>query len=587
MKMHATCLIRLLWIPLISVVVFPFSLRAQMVIQAIITDSTNGNVLPYVNVYYPASGTGVVSDLHGSFRIGVSAANDTLVFTTTGFRRRTVVAGAISSSVQMQPEIRNMKEVVIRPVDDLYYFRCIDSCRSGKHMMKGMARAAFRQQSTIDSATVELLEAYYNAETDGYDLRQLQLKTGRFGLRPADGHFFLSYENARAITLLPVKSKSDFFPAHPLSMSVEMMRRNYIADPVAAYTNASGDQMLKLRCIPKKKDGSFFITELTMNRTRHFIEEINWSGTTMRHHPFVPYAGDSIIQITWNIHRTYSGDGDSVRLQMTDFAYTTTYKRLRPSQPNAVFNVSTRAVLFLYRYHEPFILPSFDFGPVALSDYRKINVFGYNKIFWEQNREYRLTDNGDFRKFYALPDVVQTSAAFLPGPMIRNGMFEHPYVHWSRKRIRIRQTVSDTIQGKAGVATDREQYEVVVKLFAELDTMNGESYLRTSVVMDPYESYWRLPEDSLSGIVVNVFFDHCEIFRRRLELKYGLQPQSVDLVKMQEEYRQWFIRFNEDYFRQVQRGRNIVALEKYAQEAESVLVLRQIHTRPGDVPEDE
>lgn len=562
-------------------------LNAGISVRGTIKEQGSGQRIPYANVYYPAMRSGVVADLNGNFSLQVNAESDTLVFTAVGYKRLVIPSSQINDEVFLHPDATELKTVVIRATNDRYYFQLLDSCRKYTKVYKELSKAAFHQTSVIAEQQVEQLDAYYNAVCNGYELENLQLKTGLFGLKPRDGNFFISYENTKAITLLPVLSKPRYFPRQPLCMTVEQMLKNYFAEVDEQYRKENGDLMIRLTCLPKDTGGAFFYATYVVNLQRKCIEEIILKGSTDVHHPFVPNTGDSIARLDWDIHRSYECLNDTLYLQQIYFRYNTSYKRLRPSQPNTSFLVNTTAIIYFYQHGQAFILPSFDFGTLSPGDYSKINAYGFNRTFWSGLQDYRLTDYEQSVKFYNSPGILTDQHAFKQGAFGRSGLFEHPYVHWSRNRIRIRQTVSDTLQKQTPATTEREKYELEVKLFAELDTILGVTFLRTAVVMDPYESYWRLPEDSLAGVFINVFFDHCEIFRQRLESKYANQPHPHDLTAMQKEYRDWFVRFRETYFREVQRGRNSIALERYAAEAEKELVLRQFHSIPGDIPDEE
>lgn len=561
--------------------------NAGVWIRGTVKESGSGQVIPYANVYYPAVRSGVIADLKGNFSLQVNAETDTLIFTAVGFKRLAIRADAVQQDVFMQHDAKEMQVVLIRPGNDRYYFHCLDSCRKYPVVYKGKTKAVFHQASKVDEQVVEQMDAYYNVQCNGYDLGELQLKTGRFGLKPHNGNFFISFENTKAITLLPLLSKPGYFPMQPLCMSVNQMEKHYLADEQQSYLNESGERMLRLKCIPRDTSGAFFTAEYTLNRSRGFIEEVRLTGHTASHHPFVPFTGDSIVYIHWNIYKSFSLQQDTLCFRQVNFSYATGYHRLRPSQPNTVFQATTTAILYAYDHHRSFQLPVFDFSSTGFNDYQKINAFGYNDYFWSGHREYRLADQEQALGFYLDPAVVLSKHAFLPAAFGKTGLFEFPFVHWSRHRIRIRQTVSDTIHSYKPGTTDRELYDLSVKILAELDTIEDKHHLRTAVVMDPYQSYWRLPEDSLTLPFVNIYFDFCEIQRRKLEEKYRLRTDAAVVNEIRQDFDDWLKRFSEPYFRDVQRGRNLVALEKCAAEAERELVIRNLYLPPADLPEEE
>lgn len=572
---------------LISLFIASESVSAQIAVTSKVLDGTSKEEIPYVNVYYPKGATGVITDLSGAFRLSVNAPDDSLFISAVGYKRLKLSAAEIGESILLNRDISEMKTAVIRPADDRYYFQCLDSCRKYPRIFKGEARSVFHQTTAVDSVIVEQLDAYYNAVCNGYELEKLDLKTGKFGLKPHHSNFFISYENAKAITLLPALRKPDYFPLQPLCMSVDQMKKHYFVEVQREYYNEDGDRMLKLHCIPRDKSGAFFFATYTLNRSKGFIAEIELKGKTGHHHPFVPYAGDSLRSIEWNIHKAFQLEKDTLCLRQINFTYSAEYLRLRKTQPDDAFTARTQAILYIYNRQSPFLLPAFNFGTYNPDDFHRMNVYGYNDFFWMHHREFQLTDQQQAIPFYTDPAVVLSQQVFSAASLGRSGLFEHPYLHWSRKRFRIRQAVSDTSKKYNPRIAEREQYELSVQLVAELDTVDGLHRLRTAVVVDPFQSYWRVPEDSLTMPFVNILFDYCEIKRRTLQEKYGQRTDRNVLKEIQSEFYNWFRSFSETYYRDVQRGHTISALEKYAAVVEKELVIRNFHAEPSDVPEQD
>lgn len=551
---------------------------SQVPAEGYIIDQQSREPIGYAAVYHPALKTGVIADANGYFRINVRDEQDSLVFSAVGYKQLKQPSQRI---ILLQPDITTLGTVEVQAHPDLYYFRCIDSCLRVKQVFNGTSRAVYYQTSSIDSQAVEQIEAYYNAALSGYEIRKLEMKAGRLGIRPLHDHFYISFENARAITRLPVREKARYFPMQPLHMTTDQMAKHYTTELLDQYRNASGERLLHLRCLPRNRTGDAFTTEVILNMTRHYIVQIRWKGNTTDQHPFVPFHNDSIKQVEWDLHRTYTLQHDTLFFQHLDFTYTVHYLRKRKLQPDAAFRATTQAVLYAYAPRQPFLLPSFEFEGIQPDEYRKINALGYHEFFWNNHQEYRISERQDFSKFFEDPSVYSTRTVFSKnGP--GRGIFEYPYVHWSRNRIRIKSLTGDTVASPRTITTEREQYQLEVKLMAEFDTLNGLRQLRTAVIFDPFFSYWRVDEDSLTQPFVNIFFDLCEVQRRLLQKKFEQRSDPELLTEIQTAYRKWFERFREDFFREVQRGRNISALEKYSGIIEKELVIRNLFLNPGD-----
>lgn len=79
-----------------------------------VSDAKTGDGLPGVNVLLKTTGTGVVTDLDGNYKISVPADGGTLVFTFIGMKTQEVQIGSRSIiEVQMETDVQQLSEVVV------------------------------------------------------------------------------------------------------------------------------------------------------------------------------------------------------------------------------------------------------------------------------------------------------------------------------------------------------------------------------------------------------------------------------------------------------------------------------------------
>lgn len=83
-------------------------------ITGVVTDDSNGDVLPGVNIMVEGSKTGVISDVDGNFAIDVPYAGSTLVFSYVGYINQKVVVNKSNPlKIALSPDIKKLDEVVV------------------------------------------------------------------------------------------------------------------------------------------------------------------------------------------------------------------------------------------------------------------------------------------------------------------------------------------------------------------------------------------------------------------------------------------------------------------------------------------
>ena len=86
----------------------------QVKVSGTITDASNNQPLPGVNVLVKGTITGAISDVNGAFTVTVNDPNATLVFSYIGYVSKEVpLAGKISVAVTMEAEVSQLGEVVV------------------------------------------------------------------------------------------------------------------------------------------------------------------------------------------------------------------------------------------------------------------------------------------------------------------------------------------------------------------------------------------------------------------------------------------------------------------------------------------
>lgn len=553
-----------------SLILNPLTLVAQSnglsTISGTIYHQSNGEKLPYVNVYNLTTKTGVLSNENGFFQLEQVASNDSVRFSYIGFKAVTFTGNQLQeySRIMLVSEFREMKEVTVVADDQSFLYDLIYKAGRRMNGPVGKAKTYFELKSYNGDVQIELVEGYYGAELSGSELQSLDLKTVRFGLRPYQNRFFVSHENAKAIAMNKLLFQNPFFPAQPFAFSLARMRKEFSLILFDKYRDETGDSVYVIRYIPRNKNKESFNGEIWLNVTRLAPSKMTMNGTTATHHPFQPmFSVDSILKVQFSITRTFDLQENIARFKHIDFNIDVSYKSIKPNQPVNITTVSSRAVLFAYEYDTTFFQPYFRFN--YLPDFRKFNAYPYEEEFWRQSREYGMQDSLNRNKyFFDNEAVLNSNNAYVRNAVFSTGLYEHPFIHWSTNRFVIKRSEEKPELKISQLKTDRERYEVNVELFLDLIPKGDSMELFTVVMFDPYRSYYHFDQDSLSVPFYNMVLDLYEIQRRKhfpeRMIHKDQQQDLADRIKLFEEEGK---RAKEQYFKDVQRGRQIQEMKWY------------------------
>lgn len=97
---------------------FPFMISYQLLAQNLVisgtVNNTNNEGLPGVSVQIKGIKTGTVTDVNGSFKLGVNSPQDVLVFSTVGFKSQEILVDNRSNlTVVLTEDTKSLAEVVV------------------------------------------------------------------------------------------------------------------------------------------------------------------------------------------------------------------------------------------------------------------------------------------------------------------------------------------------------------------------------------------------------------------------------------------------------------------------------------------
>lgn len=508
---------------LLLLLLAPMGMQGQSVrkISGITRDDSSEVAIPFANVYNKSLGKGTISNDEGYFELPYRGPGDSIVVSHLGYRplRTVVPPNADRLELRLVESPYLIEDVVITAVDDPYLYELLAECRDEAVPDAREGKAYYELTTFKEREQVELVEGYYNIETQGYDIADLDIKTGRLAIKPLDNTLFVSLESSNAVLKQKLLQKVPYYPISPLQLSKRRMRKRFYLALDRKYLSPESDSIYILECAPKQNLGQDYAGLIWVNKTQKRISRLELECKDCKRHPFLPlFPSDSIEQVNIQFQKTYQQTEGNANFNYVNLDYDIRYRSRRNELREDTFTVHTHALLYAYDYQQRFFIPEFDFGPLAYSDYRKINAIPYNYFFWNYHDEYSLNDRkGVNERFFRSRQSLTNENLFQASRELGKGMFETPYLDWSRDRVFILQSVEDTLSDPASVPFNSETYHLEFKIFLDYNAYGDSTNLVSRTLFAPHESYFYQEIDMLTHCFVNILFDLCEIERQRLE----------------------------------------------------------------------
>lgn len=540
-------------------------------IEGKVLDKNTNQPIPYANIFNASLGVGTITNQDGYFRVDFQQLSDSISVSFIGYETAAIPLNKDSGfyAILLQEREQLLGEVVVTPKLNTYLYGLLADCTKKSSSAKTAAKAYYELKTFRDTVQVELVESFFNIQLKGYDLADMALKTGRLAMQPFGNRFFVSMESSMAITRSNLKSSSTYYPSSPLDFSKRQMQKKYSLHLEKKYLEPMGDSVYVIGFEPVKTDGTHYEGTIWLNKTKQNILKVQLRCSDCLRHPFRPMFGtDSIASVGFNITKTFEElDGEMV-FKHVDFAYAISYKSRVGKANELAYTIKTNALLYAYDFGQQFDLPIYEIAPGTVRgvDYRAISAMPYNEFFWKNNDEYRLNEAANNNEiFFSDPKSVASKTAFTDiNPYYSRGFFEHPFKLWSKNRVKFREVVEDTSQAASNSSLNYERYKLSVKIFVDINTYKGATDIKTATIFDPYESYFHLPIDSKALCFINLFFDLCEVERRKLDA--SLRSLADEPAKARElaQRRLMDIEAKKQVFLQaVKRGTNETAMEKW------------------------
>lgn len=555
---------------------------SQSTIDGWVRDHQTNESLLYCSVSVRGSTKGTITNGEGAFTISVNPKKDTLLFSFVGYEPQAIPASLLLTNPVVLMNRKNilLGEVVIHSKDD-YIFDILERCRK-KLLMDQTRRTAkvfYGIETQAREQPVEQLECYYNAYLTGNRIDQLRFKNGRMGLAVLDDRYFLTLNTSAAISRLNLTTRNENYPLNPLQLTKRELKKYYRVEIAPGV-----DKMYTIKFRPRKKDISCFSGDVWIDHESFSLIKINLTIVNAAKHPLLPlFPVDSLSKVNLNIAFTFKQERDAVIPDHIDFNYDVAYKSVR-EKPTVdrtsviTRNIITKGLLYFYDYDDPFILPYFDYDN-DFDDYRKMSFIPYNDFFWNNIFTLRHTEKQkeNLRFFSGSGHLINFREGNYGKDFLKlnqgtdstfSKFYEWYYTFWSsHKRIRLNRNLSQNNvypQEKINNSIQSNLYRLKVQILLDViqsgDTVHCSSY----TVFDAAKTIFHLPEEPYTTPFLNIYFDICEIERRKMETEIGLKPRTV--ARVDSIYKQTVENMEtvtRQYLKEVHLGKNENSMRKW------------------------
>ena len=554
---------------------------SQTTIQGSVKDASTNEGLPWCSISVKGTGKGAITNSEGSFAIVVRIPNDTLLFSYVGYRTTEVPASVVAAkrTVFLERTEIQLEELTVHADND-YLYDILDRCR--KNLLKDKhgheAKVYYGIETRTQEQPIELLECYYNGYMEGSSIKSLIFRNGRIGMAELDQRYFLTLNTSKAISQVDLVRQDPDYPSIPLQFNKKSLKKIF---RLSMEPGENG--MYHIGFQPSEEKHDHFSGDLWIDRKTHALVKIDLTIDNANRHPFVPiFKTDRISNVDIRISHTFKRDGSFNLPDHINFSYHVSYKSFRNnpdfSNPSAIQReITTGGVLCFYDYGDPFIIPRFDYDD-NYDDYLKMSIIPFNKIFWDNNNTLILTEQqkesiGFFADNGLLVNFEEKNYGkdFLALTHYDSSLYENYYTFWDPvKRFSLNRNLPQNkvySQRQINHSIMKDQYnldKLEVQLLLDVTRTGNSISCGSYTVFDENKSSFHLPDEPETSAFLNIFFDLCEIERRKMELTMN----TSDFTEKQIDSVYYFTlgnlkKITSKYLEEVKLGKHKKAMSKW------------------------
>lgn len=533
---------------------------SSIVIEGVVADSSSDEKLVFATVYNRTSNKATITNEEGYFQLSIESFQDSVVISYIGYKSQTLtlMPNKRSYQVALEPTSFDLKAVTIKPRDYSYLFDLIQACKEKRNTESVTAKAYYQLKSYTGGNQIELVESFYNARINGYDLLSLELKSGRVGLREHNHTFFRSLESSKPIYKHKLFLTSEYFPTNPLELKVKKAERKFHIDLIQNYQDETSDSVYVVFLYPKKNRENNFSCKLWINATDTIIQKVEFEGVNLSAYPIIPVDKfDKLTKKRLKMTKTFTQNEHGVFFEHVDFQYDFIYNKSGDSS----YRVNTEVVLFTYDHENPFILPKYGISTKGLTDYQLIGALPYNHFFWNENDELQLHDTTNKnQKFLNHPNTI-TNQNFKEKHSKLSSLFSYPSFFWSKSRFAFK-----TLEKNTDFIYSRENpyYKLSFGIYLDYNKYNDSINLLSKSIFDGFRSYYLFYIDETANCFFNMYFDLYE--GERIKFIQSLSVESLTQNRIDSAYSKTLREIRktvEQFDSEVERGRNFENFKRW------------------------
>ncbi len=509
-------------------------LQGQSVSGKVI-DASSEEPLPYCHILVVRTGTGTITNEDGVFTLDNVLDDDVIEISYIGYSSLSIDGAALkqNTTVRLRPQSIALNELFIYANDD-YLYSAIQEC--AEMMLKQPERTAktyYYVATDIGGRPNELMESYYNGWVKGSSVRGIRLKNGRAGL-PLDGNkFFFNLQTSVAIEWLETIQRSDRFPSTPFHYNERKMKRFY---ELQRLPQLSDTNTLHIAFTPVKKAGEHFAGEMWIDKHTRALQKLELTIDSSKIHPFITMGsssrkGSRIENMSFDIVQSFRTDEKGTTLDYIKFQYDLDLANAKKKSDAKPWSLTSSCLMHFYEYDTSFVAPYFSYDR-GIDDYQRISFIPYDSLFWANTHGYQFSEEQLRRlKYFEEDGFLLNYKTDVKYPTMKKpmGIMQKVNILWSGEdRVNFGPNRSRYAPGTAEFLAD--MFKVEVQIFLDPTEYGDQWAYKSATVLDVYRSYNYLTETPEKNCYVNIYFDLCEIARRKMVAELTSASQTRDSI---------------------------------------------------------
>lgn len=565
----------------ISFALLSYMASSQVHITLVVKNEKTNEAVQFCNVGIEGSGFGGITNEDGVITMEVpsSYSTDSISISHIGYEPQKIKISDIGNEkrvIFLKESAYILPEVEISSNDD-EWFKILNKCRSLNIKQKNIyrAKAFYSIESTKDDLPLEVVECFYNADVNGFNVKDLAFKNGKLFLNKSESGW-RTINASETYKRFDVFQETDLFPSSILCFGLSGMKKRFNVE--MEFT----EDLYKVFFSPKDKNGAYFSGYIFIDRYDYSLKQIEYFTDNATIYPFLPlYPDDSISKVSLSINETFADNGGFVLPELVRYDYSFDYYSRRYG---VLHKVESKSFLYLYDYGESFVDPLFDFYADP-TDYRKISLIPYNDVFWKQNYKFTISEYKSEKIDYfesgnqSFDYNSSTSEETIFGDAIvaqiennmdnfrHKGFFETPYIKWNNDvKLLVHEKRPQSENSIENIIATSQKYKFVVQILLDITELDDSIHWQSFTIFDPFQSYYDYEEHHTENIFacVNIYFAFCEDIRLEMEEKIKKNHRSVeDIKQIYSETKNELENFRKKYFREVGLGENLFELRLY------------------------